>query len=191
MSRKTVNHEIIEDDGPEFAFNPADAAYNTSEFVAEEAYGKAETKDDPYYDHSRPVTISPETVNGRTQKMHVTFKDHSFRQKYHVQWIEESKISEYEARGFQLVNRDWLASSWCHALTGSGNDLSDKVRMAVGVAEGGATQYNLLVFTTKDLFDRIETATHNEFNRLLTSGSEALNQVQKSVLDVGIINRKR
>lgn len=168
----------------DFAFN-SDTVYEDSSVKADEVKNTGE-----YYDHDKGYVIPPEEVNGSTQKMHVTFRDPEFRNRYHVQWVDESKFSEYEARGFQPVRREWIASSWCHALTGSSNDLSDKVKLPVGIQEGGATQYNILMFTTKELFDRMERAMHNHFNRALTSGDNALAERQREVLDTAAIRRK-
>lgn len=176
----------------EEGFN-ADQYFNTAATVPtpEEVFTIADTAKDPYYDHSQPVLISPEDVTGRTQKMHVEFIDASFRTKYHVQWIDEVKYSEYIARGFQPVRRDWVASSWTHALTKSNNNESDKIRMPVGIAEGGSTQYNILMFTTRELFDRAQTASYNSFNRLLVAKDSELDRVQARVLDEALIRRGR
>jgi hypothetical protein len=148
------------------------------------------TAADPYYDHSKKPLIAPEDVTGRTQKMNVVFVNPNFRKDYHVQWVDESKFSEYAARGFQLVRKDWVASTWTHALSGTNGDQSDKIRMAVGIGEGGATQYNILMFTTRELFDRMESAAHNAFNSMLNTKDEQLAQTQRNVLDASLIRRK-
>lgn len=141
------------------------------------------TKEDPYYDHSREDAIGPNYISGQARKMDVFFQDEAFRQRYHVQWVREHDVGIYEARGFQYVKREWTSGAWTHSLSKSSGDLSDKVRLAVGVGEGGVTEYNILMFMPLEKFAKIEQAVHNAYNRQLNLKSQNFDTLSQNLND--------